>query len=158
MVAQSLTFLAKFREESSFLPSITFGYLYTRGADLPVCSFGIDVPYISFSGLSSVSLLFLTVVSLGTASGAYTIAKSNISASRIRNSASSKFGYFLDAIVIVDTIFTFIAPLALLLHICRGDLIVNTLLLIQVALISTTIWSILLDQYTEVEGIKEMTR
>lgn len=157
MVSGYLSLVAKFREESSFLPPITFGYLYSKGSEIPVCSFGIDIPYL-FTGLDPTVHLSLAIISLVTASGTYTIAKTDMSTANLRNSATTKFGYILDGVVLLESIFTFLAPLLLLLRICQGDLIANTLLFIQLILIGTTIWSLLLNRYTDVEGFKGISR
>ena len=157
MVSGYLSLVAKYREESSFLSPIVFGYLYSKGPAIPVCSFGADIPYV-FTGFSSTIHLMLAVVSLVTASGAYTIGKTSMSTAHIRNSATTKFGYILDGVVILESIFTVLAPFLLFLRICQGDLIANTLLLIQVILIGTTIWSLLLDRYTDVEGFKGVSK
>ncbi|WP_160135851.1 hypothetical protein [Halococcus salsus] len=157
MVSGYLSLIAKFREESSFLPPITFGYLYSKGSEIPVCSFEVDISYV-FTGFSSTIYLILAVISLATASGAYTIAKTGMSTADVRNSATTKFGYILDSVVTLESIFTFLAPLLLILRICQGDFIANTLLLIQVILIGTTGWSLLLNRYTDVEGFKGMSK
>lgn len=157
MISGYLSLIAKFREESSFLPPVTFGYLYSKGSAIPVCSFGINISY-TFTGFSPTIHLLLAIVSLVTASGAYTIAKTGRSTANIRNSATTKFGYILDVVVILESIFAFLAPLLLILRICRGDLIANTLLLIQIILIGTTIWSLLFNRYTDVEGFKGISK
>lgn len=157
MASGFLSLLAEFREESSFLPPITFGYIYSRGAEIPVCSFGPDISYL-FTGFSPRVHFMLAIISLGTVTGVYTLAKSTPEAQKIRNSAPTSLAYVLDVIVSIDSIFTFIAPVLLLLRVCNGDLISNTLLFIQVAVLATTLWSIILNQYTDVEGIKGISK
>lgn len=157
MVSGALSLIADLRDEGSFLPPITFGYLYSKGSEIPVCSFGSDSIYV-FTGFSRTFQLSLAVASLITAMGTYTIAKSNKSSFKIRKSATKNFGNVLDVVVFIDSIFDVLAPLLLLFRVCQGDLIANTLLLIQIALLGTTVWSYLLYRYTSMESFKGMTK
>lgn len=157
MVSGALSLIADLRDESSFLPAITFGYLYSKGSEIAVCTVGLDSMYV-FTGFSRTFQLVLAIASLVTAMGTYSIAKSNKSSSKIRQSATKKFGHVLDVVVVIDSGFTILAPILLLFRICQGDLIANTLLLIQIAILGTTLWSYLLYRYTSMGSFKGMAK
>lgn len=158
MSTSTLSFLDSLREESSFLPPIMLGYLYTNHNSLPICSAVIGTPFVEKLAPESGWLLGLTVASLLTGAGVYTIAKTEMSASSIRGSAGRIFGRFLDIIVISDWVFTFLAPLFLAARVCHGDLVMNSLLFIWMAVFLTTVWSYLLHVFTDVEGLKGFSK
>lgn len=158
MSTGTLSLLDSLREESSFLPPIMFGYLYTKHSSLPICGAVTGVPFVEKLAPGSGWLLGLTVASLLTGAGVYTIAMTEISAPSIRGSAGQIFGRFLDIIVISDWLFTFLAPLFLAARVCHGDLVVNSLLFIWMAIFLTTVWSYLLYVFTDVEGFKGFSR
>ena len=158
MSTSTLSLLDSLREESSFLPPIMFGYLYTKRNSLPICDEVIGIPFIGKLAPESDWLLGLTIASLLTGAGVYTIAMTEMSASSIRGSTGRIFGRFLDVIVVTDWIFTFLAPLFLAVRVCQGDLVVNSLLFIWAAIFLTTIWSYLLYIFTDVEGFKGFSK
>lgn len=154
MSTSALELLDSLREESSFLPPVIFGYLYMSQSKLKICEWASDIPFSGVLDPGSNWLLGLTVVSVLTGAGVYTIAKTALPAAEIWKSSGRVFGSFLTLGVVVDWVFTFLAPLFLVTRFCHGDLVVNSLLFLWVALFATTVWSFLLDRYTAVEGIK----
>ena len=153
MSTGSLSLLDSQRESASLLPALIFGYIYTKYDSLPVCCSVDHVQFIEILSPEPVLILGLALVSLVTGTGVYTIAVLEKAPSSIQESAGWIFGKFISANLWISLILFFLAPFFLLVRICQGDLVVNTLLFVWSGIVLTTVWSVILKQLTEVDEL-----
>lgn len=125
------------REESAFLPAVSYGYVFTKYNELSICSFGIGLPWFT---LGDTVYALLSIITISTGSLVYVLASYEGPSGEIRDSVDEGFARKLDHTLFINLPLTLLAPLVLLLRVCNGDLINNSLLFIQLIIFASTLW------------------
>lgn len=149
MVVGLRTFLAESREESTLLPAVSIGYIYTKTNKLKICPTDLGIIDFRFTGLQPSTYFLLAICALVSGSLIYIVTKLDTKAPKIRDSTSQPLKVIMDISLITHIIFLFLAPLLLLIRACNGDLISNALLFIQGSIILTTIWVSILSVFSD---------
>jgi hypothetical protein len=116
------------RHLSAFFPAVVFGYIYTKGYT-SVCTLDIGLDIWSYTGLPSIVYLSLAAIGLVTGALNFELADADEVPDKTKN--SRVVNWFVD----IHGLLALLTVVPLLLRVCKGDVVLNTLLLI-----TSTMW------------------
>ena len=116
------------RHLSAFFPAVTFGYIYTKGYT-SVCTIDIGLNIWTYTGLPSSAYLSLAAIGLVTGALNFELADADSVPDKTKNNS------IVNGLADFHGLLALLTLIPLLLRVCKGYVILNTLLLI-----TSTMW------------------